>query len=380
MTKKYFIDVCTLFDDFYTGIANVNYFVVKYFYDNLYDDCEFFHIEKIIDKKYIAALLEKKKGGEWIRELERDEVIYIGNVSEFTEAVYSVGIFSHVKYVRNTFNYEAQIVHDITYILTEEFHHHETTDYHLNYALDDFASNDLNICNSQSTMDDIVTYMGVDEGKTLVSLLGIDQEDNDKKLYRDLLKKYVPEDFILILGTIEPRKNIDVVLSYIERNPDILNKYKFVFVGRNGWGETFEDKFEQLDIAGELKPNILHLGFISHDLKVMLLKSAKLLVYPSVYEGFGLPVLEAISNSTPVLTTISSSIPEVGGDVSYYFDPYSLDDFQRSFEEVISNIETNSINGAELLAHANSYTWEVFVERILDRVDIDLKEQELVLC
>lgn len=380
MTRKYFIDICTLFDDFYTGIANVNYFVAKYFFDNHYDASEFFHVEKIVDKKYIAALLEKKQGGEWIRELEREDAIYIGSVSDFTEGVYSVGIFSHVKYIRDAFDYEAQIVHDITYALTEEFHHQDTTDYHLNFVMEDFSTNDLNICNSQSTMDDIVTYMGVDEDKTLVSLLGIDQEDNDKKLYRDLLKKYVPEDFILILGTIEPRKNIDVVLSYIERNPEILSKYKFVFVGRNGWGETFEDKFEQLDIAEDLKENVLHLGFISHDLKVMLLKSAKLLVYPSVYEGFGLPVLEAISNATPVLTTISSSIPEVGGDVSYYFDPYSLDDFQRSFDEVISDIETNSINSAELLTHADSYTWDAFIERILTRVNADLKERELVCC
>lgn len=380
MTKKYFIDVCTLFDDFYTGIANVNYFVAKYFFDNLYDECEFFHLERVIDKKYILALLEKKQGGEWIRELERDETIYIGAVGDFIEPVYSIGVFSHVKYIRNVFDYEVQVVHDITYILTEEFHHHETTDYHLKYAMDDFASNDLNVCNSQSTMDDIVTYMGVDEDKTFVSLLGMDQEDNDKKLYRDLMKKYIPEDFILILGTIEPRKNIDVVLSYIERNPEILSKYKFVFVGRNGWGETFEDKFEQLNIAEDLKENVLHLGFISHDLKVMLLKSAKLLVYPSVYEGFGLPVLEAISNATPVLTTISSSIPEVGGDVSYYFDPYSLDDFQRSFEEVIADIEGESIDEAKLLAHANAYTWEAFAERIIDRVNIDLKEKESVFC
>jgi glycosyltransferase involved in cell wall biosynthesis len=380
MTRKYFIDVCTLFDDFYTGIANVNYFVVKYFFNNLYDECEFFHHDKIVYKKYIAELLEKKQGGEWIRRLERNEAIYIGKVSEFVKSGYSVGIFSHVKYARNVFDYEVQVVHDITYILTEEFHHSETTNYHLKYALDDFVSNDLNVCNSQSTMEDIITYMGVDKDKTIVSLLGMDQEDNNKKLYRDLLKKYIPEDFILILGTIEPRKNIDVVLSYIERNPEILIKYKFVFVGRNGWGETFEDKFKQLDIAENLKENILHLGFISHDLKVMLLKAAKLLIYPSVYEGFGLPVLEAISNATPVLTTISSSIPEVGGNVSYYFDPYSLDDFERSFKEVISDIENEFIDSSELLAHANAYTWEAFVERIIARVNNDLQEKELVFC
>ena len=373
MDKKYFVDICTLFEDHYTGIANVNYYVAKYFFENLNDKTEFFHTENVVDKKYIEKLLKDKKGGEWIRELDRNGRLYKGKLKDYIKDVYSIGIFSHVKYVRNIFNYEAQIVHDITYILTKEFHHPDTTEYHLNFALKDFESNDLNICNSQATMDDIVTYFQVDKNKTMVSLLGVDYDTMNNPLYNEIVKKYQVEDYILILGTIEPRKNIDIVLKYIEKNPEVLNKYKFVFLGKNGWGGTFEDRFAKLKIDESLKENIIHLGFVSEDMKNILIKAAKFLIYPSIYEGFGLPVIEAVAAGTPVLTTISSSIPEVGGDVSYYFDPYSLDSFSKAFEKIDYDIKNGKISKEKLLSHAKKYRWDLFVKRFLDRIEEEVR-------
>jgi hypothetical protein len=70
MDKKYFVDICTLFEEHYTGIANVNYFVAKYFFEHLNDKTEFFHTENVVDKKYIEKLIKDKKGGEWIKELD----------------------------------------------------------------------------------------------------------------------------------------------------------------------------------------------------------------------------------------------------------------------------------------------------------------------
>jgi glycosyltransferase involved in cell wall biosynthesis len=371
MDKKYFVDICTLFEEHYTGIANVNYFVAKYFFEHLNDKTEFFHTENVVDKKYIEKLIKDKKGGEWIKELDRSGKLYKGKLKEYTKDIYSIGIFSHVKYVRNVFDYEAQIIHDITYILTKEFHHQDTTDYHLNFALKDFESNDLNICNSQATMEDIITYFQVDKNKTMVSLLGVDFETMNNPLYNEIVKKYNVEDYILILGTIEPRKNIDIVLKYLEKNPEILKKYKFVFLGKNGWGITFEDKFAQLNIDEDLKKNIIHLGFVSEDLKNILIKAAKFLIYPSIYEGFGLPVIESIAAGTPVLTTISSSIPEVGGDVSYYFHPYSLESFAKAFEKLDDDIRNNRISKEKLLNHAKKYRWDLFVNRFLKRIEED---------
>ena len=370
MNKIYFIDICTLFDEHYTGIANVNYHILQYFFKNFQNDSEFFYHQKVIEKKVIEELLHKKKGGAWIKKISGENKLYKGEIKEFTKEVCSIGIFSHAKYVRNIFDYEIQIIHDITYILTKEFHHQDTTDYHLRFALKDFASNNLNVCNSQATMDDIVTYMGVDKEKTIVSLLGID--DNNKELYDNIVNNYDVENYILIIGTIEPRKNIDIILKYIECRPDILKKYKFVFIGKNGWGEHCDEKIKKLNIDNSLKNNILHLGFVSDDMKNTMLKAASFLIYPSIYEGFGLPVIEALSFGTPVLTTISSSIPEVGGDVCYYFDPYSLEDFSKSFEQIDHDLKNNRIDKDRLLHHASLYNWDSFVENFLKRAHKDL--------
>lgn len=374
MGRIYFIDICTLFEEQYTGIANVNYHIAEYFFRNFQSKTEFFYHQKIIEKSVIEKVLCEKRGGRWIKKLEAKKGFYKGEIKDFKrKESYSIGIFSHTKYVRNTFDYEVQVIHDITYILTKEFHHQDTIDYHLRFALKDFASNDLNVCNSQATMDDITTYMGVDKEKTIVSLLGV--EDNNKKLYDQIINNYKVEDYIVIIGTIEPRKNVDIILKYIESQPNILNEYKFVFIGKNGWGEHFDQKLEKLNIESSLKNNILHLGFVSHDMKNTMLKAASFLIYPSIYEGFGLPVIEALNFGTPVLTTISSSIPEVGGNVCYYFDPYSLEDFSKSFEQISSDLKNNRIDKNELLHHASLYSWRKFIEVFLERVHQDLNNK-----
>lgn len=370
MNRKYFIDICTLFEDHYTGISNVNYFIVKYFFENLNDKTEFFHIENVVDKKNIKKLIEDKKGGDWIRKLDKNGMLYKGKVKKYIKDVYSVGIFSHVKYIRNIFNYEVQIIHDITYILTKEFHHQDTVDYHLNFALKDFESNDLNICNSQATYEDIVLYFGVIHSKCIVNLLGSETHNLlDNSLYKNMINKYKVENFILILGTIEPRKNIDIVFKYIENNPKILEKYKFIFLGKNGWNISFEDKILELSRKGINVTNLKHFNFVSDEVRNVLLIYAKFLIYPSFYEGFGLPVLEAMTVGTPVLTTFSSSLPEVGGELSYYFDPFSIESFTKSFNQITKDIQNNKINKNNLIDYSKNFTWDKFNQRMVDEIE-----------
>jgi glycosyltransferase involved in cell wall biosynthesis len=366
MDKKYFIDICTLFEENYTGISNVNYYVVKYFYENM-DNCYFFHNKKIIKKQYINEIIQKKYGGDWLLKIEKNGVLYECNIESKIEDFYSIGIFSHVKYIRDFFDFEVQIIHDITYLLTKEFHNEDTIQYHMQFAMKDFESNDLNVCNSQSTYEDIVTYFDVDPSKCIVDLLGSSTYNLiDEPLYKDILNRYSVEDYILILGTIEPRKNIDIVFKYIEKNPNILDDYKFVFIGRNGWKITFEEKISKLAEKGMNISKIKHFNYVSEEEKNILLMYAKMLIYPSIYEGFGLPVLEALSVGTPVLTTISSSLPEVGSNYSYYFDPFSIESFSDKFNYIIKNL--HKIDKRELIEYSKKFTWENFVEVMISEI------------
>lgn len=125
--------------------------------------------------------------------------------------------------------------------------------------------------------------------------------------------------FLLSVGTIEPRKNlIGLFRAYALMPPAILEKYPLVLVGAKGWqtGEIFT-AFKALKLSGKVK----FLGFVPDMVLAKLYQEAKAFIYPSLYEGFGFPVLEALSFSTPVITSNLSSLPEVAGKAAILVDP-----------------------------------------------------------
>ena len=101
--------------------------------------------------------------------------------------------------------------------------------------------------------------------------------------------------------------------------------------------------------------------------------TAKFLIYPSIYEGFGLPVLEAMEQGCPVLASASSSIPEVGRDANVYFDPYNLYSFEKAFSEMERKILVQSSKLKKQCKEiAKEYSWDKFSEKIIQRIDEDL--------
>lgn len=381
-SKTFFIDILTLFDETYAGIANVNYQIVKYFYHNHKEHTYFFCHDKVVKKEIINHLLFKKSGA-GLRDINESN-IYENTLETILEKIRTktVGIFQHVKSLRNFFDYEVQVIYDLTSLLTPEFHHRDTLKWHVPCIEKDLESNDLCVCISYSTREDLINYLGVPKEKTLVSYLGCEQELDKNKVYRNIFKKYKGkvEKFILILGTIEPRKNIRMIFNFIERNPDILDEYKFIFIGRDAgkdnWGETFEERISRLKINEDKKENcIRHFNYLGEEEKNSLLATAEFLIYPSIYEGFGLPVLEALALGCPVLASMSSSIPEVGEDSIYYFDPYSLSSFENSFYKLTEDLKTKRDKIVEdCIKQAAKFSWDNFNGKIMSRINYDLKD------
>jgi len=137
------------------------------------------------------------------------------------------------------------------------------------------------------------------------------------------------EPYFLILGTREPRKNVAQVLELIARYPDLLDRHRFVFAGKLGWLANQQEMPEVLGAATQAG-KILFTGFVTEYEKYKLLLGAQATIYPSVFEGFGLPVLESLSVGTPCVASFSSSIPEAGGAFCHYFDPLSVTDLHRA--------------------------------------------------
>lgn len=177
---------------------------------------------------------------------------------------------------------------------------------------------------SKSTKNDIVNYYGIDESKVEVVYLGardIFSEANQEEII-NIKKKFSVDRYILSVGTLEPRKNLSSLLKAFNRISDKIDKdIKIVFVGKKGWliGDLLEE-------ARKISDRIVFTGYVTDEELKCLYSGAQLFAYPSIYEGFGLPVLEAMSCGANILTSNVSSLPEVIGNVGELINPLDVNE------------------------------------------------------
>ncbi|MCK5923826.1 MAG: glycosyltransferase family 4 protein, partial [Methylococcales bacterium] len=142
----------------------------------------------------------------------------------------------------------------------------------------------------------------------------------------------LPDQFILFVGTLEPRKNLARLVDAFARIADKHPKIKLVLAGGTGWKlNGFSKKIERLN----LENRILRLGYVPDEHLAAIYSLASVLAYPSLYEGFGLPPLEAMACGTPVLTSSNSPMQEVCGRAAHYINPRSVDEIADGLENVL---------------------------------------------
>lgn len=164
----------------------------------------------------------------------------------------------------------------------------------------------------------------------------------------------IGEEFVLFLGTIEPRKNltrlVEAFALIAPRHPSL----QLVLAGNRGW--MTEELFGRLDSLG-LGSRVVLPGFVAEQDKPALLAACTLFVYPSLYEGFGLPVLEAMACGAPVITSNLSSLPEVAGDAALLIDPSDTEALSRAMEEVLSSPARQARMRHDGPVQAAKFTW-----------------------
>jgi len=195
---------------------------------------------------------------------------------------------------------------------------------------------------SQSSKDDIIKLYGIPDDKVQVTYLGIkDGTSLTPHIYpmQELQTKYgISKEFVLFVGTLQPRKNI---VRLIEAFSTLLKKESFnksdlqlVIVGKKGW--QYEPILEAPKKFG-VEERVKFLNFVPDDELILLYKNALCFAWPSLYEGFGLPILEAMKMGCPVITSNVSSMPEAGGDAAIYVDPTSTEDIAKKLDQVLSD-------------------------------------------
>lgn len=211
---------------------------------------------------------------------------------------------------------------------------------------------------SQSALDECRRWFGLPIPDATVVHHGKSDAfhpDGSAQEFADVRARYhLPEQYLLYLGTLEPRKNVPLLLrafaEFARRHPEA----RLVIAGKKGW--YFDEIFHTAE-ALHLGDRILFTGYIDEADKPALIRGALLFVYPSLYEGFGIPVLEAMASGVPTIAGDRTSIPEIAGDGALLINPESLTDLLDGLELLYSNPDARTRLVAKGLEQAAKFSW-----------------------
>jgi len=364
------IDISTLIEHQWTGIPTVAAGLASAFLARMPARIRFFLGTSLVETQIVADALRRNTGLFLERELSSGRAL-AGPLPILMRQAASgptIGLFPSVKPVRRAFDIECNVVHDLSTLVLPYFHIKGNVDHHMAGMMADIASSDLVVTVSAASRDDLGAYLGVQAARMVVAPNGAAWPEGFAVAAANMLTPHGAEPYLLILGTREPRKNVMLVFDMLERAPDLLASHRIVFAGKMGWLE------EQHALPRALEParasgRLVFTGFVRDDVKYRLLAGAEATLYPSLFEGFGLPVLESLSAGTPCVASWSSSIPEVGGAVCSYFDPLSAGDMLRATREILARRrEKGEALRQRCRAHAARFTWAAAADIILQRL------------
>lgn len=224
-----------------------------------------------------------------------------------------------------------------------------------------FASRkaDRIIAISQNTKQDLRQVFNVPEEKIAVTLLGYDQsiysshaDGNDRAVMRE--RKLTP-GYLLFVGTLEPRKNIELLVrAYASLSPELKHAHQLVIAGQKGW--NFQPIFDAV-LEFKLQNRVKFLGRVDDDSLPSLYRQARVFLFPSHYEGFGLPPLEAMACGTPVIASNVSSLPEVVGKGGILLAPTDLTGFSSAMEDILTDEVLYQELRRKAVAQAAQFSW-----------------------
>jgi glycosyltransferase involved in cell wall biosynthesis len=219
------------------------------------------------------------------------------------------------------------------------------------------------VADSYSTQQEVLKEFKVHEDKISVIYLGKPQRQTVPP-FEDLISLALTCPYFLFVGTIEPRKNLTHLLkAYAQLSEDTKQKAQLVIVGGSGWGHV--NLLETIDELN-LNSHVVILGYVDDAVLPALYAHAQFLAMPSLYEGFGLPLVEAMVYGTPVLTSDKSSMPEVVGDAGILIDPLDAGSIREGLKYLIENVTLRTDLAEKALKNGERFSWERAANQLVD--------------
>lgn len=362
--RDVYLDIAPICEAEWTGIPVVAAQLALHGLKDSRRNWYFLYNNQIVGNDFVQAVLISRTG-KWI-EAKLLDILCRAALPRFESMAQSVAIFTNVKSYRRMFWREAIVIHDLSTILMPQYHHTDTVAHHANRVRGDIDSSDAVVCVSKATAGDVRAYFKAPAEKIVLAPLGVSWDLRTRVQAATMLEHVELSPFVLVLGTVEPRKNIGLVLDFILEKPDVLALYNFVFVGGDGWLNERSKLESKLTGFGLDMRRIIFTGYVSEPAKLALLCRAAFTIYPSMFEGFGLPVLESVSVNCPVLCSMSSSLPEVVNNSCILFDPTDIGSFSSAFAEMVRVTSARSRSPTDPLdfSLAEHFGWDRFFRPI----------------
>ena len=210
---------------------------------------------------------------------------------------------------------------------------------------------------SEATRQDAIELLGLHPDRIATIYPGIPDayfQPPPPKILNKVRERYgIRNKYILYVGTIEPRKNIDRILDAYEQLPDATREeYMLVLAGMEGWASR-----RTLARVRNPTSNIRYLGYVPEADMPALTAGAYLLVYPSLYEGFGLPVAQAMASGVPVITSGTGALREVAGEAALLVDPLSVDEIRTALSHLITSSSLHAELSLKSRVQAQKFHW-----------------------
>jgi glycosyltransferase involved in cell wall biosynthesis len=265
-------------------------------------------------------------------------------------------------------------LHDLSFEIFPEFYDRKSRLWHkLTGAKKLAADARAIIVPSSSAKNDVANIFTIAPEKIFVVPHGIGSEFSPRSTPQDHgvnSKYHLPKKFALFFGTLEPRKNLRAVIEAVEKyREQTHNDLHLILAGK----PTFYVKKLFHSLSKNQKQFVRQLGYVKTQDRPALYRLAEVVLFPSIYEGFGLPIIEAQASGTPVITSNTSSMPEVSGRAAICVDPYNPNDLAAALKELFLNQEFKKQKISEGLERTKEFSWKKTAEQtqeILNKISI----------
>jgi glycosyltransferase involved in cell wall biosynthesis len=252
-------------------------------------------------------------------------------------------------------------IHDLIFVRYPQFYSYFDRRIHLYKFKKAAQKADLIVAISEQTKSDIVSFLGINESKIKVIYQGC--QEVFKNQYTSTQKEAVkqkfqlPNTFVLNVGTIEERKNALTIVKAIKQLDISL-----VLIGKQ---TSYANQIHEYIKANDLHDRVLFLQGISAEELATIYQLATVFVYPSIFEGFGIPIIEALFSKTPVITNKNGVFPEAGGPTSMYIEPFDVTDLQYKINQIVADTNLSNEMKEKGFEFAQKFNDKLIAEKLM---------------